>query len=174
MKYSGTRLPNFVEVFPYKALAHALFSLIKKIFVKNTLYYIFLSVMFVVGFIACNKARGPISEHEIVIDPIVGIELAIRDNVYISQGATQRIIIEGQDNVVDELNKTVKNGIWKIYFADKPSQYKNMKINITLPDLKHVSLTGPGIILSKTFLTLDTLSLNVSGSGNIDMDVYVK
>jgi hypothetical protein len=29
-------------------------------------------------------------------------------------------------------------------------------------------------VLSKTFLTLDTLSLSVTGSGNIDLDAYVK
>jgi hypothetical protein len=142
--------------------------------VKNTFYYIILFALFVVGFIACNKARGPVGEHEIVIDPIVGIELAIRDNVYISQGTSQRIIIEAQENVVEVLNKEVKNGIWKIYFEDKPAMYKNMKISITLPELQYISLTGPGIVLSKTLLTCDSISLNVSGSGNIDVDANVR
>jgi len=141
--------------------------------VRKIYFYIGLLSFTVVVFIACNKARGPVEEQEIVIDPITGIDLSIRDNVYISQGASQRIIIEGQDNVIEELNKEVKNGIWKIYFAQKPSLYKNMKIHITVPDINYISLSGPGMVISKTMMELDTLSLVVTGSGNIDVDAYV-
>jgi len=112
-------------------------------------------------------------EQEIVIDPITGIDLSIRDNVYISQGDAQRIFIEGQDNVIAELNKEVNEGIWKIYFPRKPAQYKNMKIHITVPDINYISLSGPGMVISKTMMELDTLSLVVTGSGNIDVDAYV-
>jgi hypothetical protein len=48
-----------------------------------------------------------------------------------------------------------------------------MKIHITVPDINYISLSGPGMVISRTMMELDTLSLVVTGSGNIDVDAYV-
>jgi hypothetical protein len=139
---------------------------------KKFLVYFSLFAVVAMVIVACNKAKGPLTEEEIFIAPINGIELDLRDNVYISQGASQRIIIEGQSNVIAQLNKKVHNGMWKIYFPDKPLQYMNLKIYITVPEIQYIGMTGPGIVVSKTMLRMDSLSLFNSGSGYIDIDAY--
>lgn len=122
---------------------------------------------------SCNKARGPIAEEELFLPPFTGVEHVIRDNVYITQGSPQQVVIEGQNNVISQLNRNIVHGVWKIDFIEKPRQYKNMKIHITLPDIRYVGLSGPGIITSKNTWRCDSLYLSVRGSGYIDIDAQI-
>lgn len=136
-------------------------------------YYMAVVAVAIFFIVACNKARGPIVQQELNLGHFEGIELNIRDNVYIKQGNTQRVVIEAQENVADALNKKIDNGIWVIDFPNKPKLYKNMKITITTPDIKFIKLNGPGIIISE-WLQLDSLKLVVNGTGNIDIDGNIK
>ncbi len=141
---------------------------------KWGIYYSGILVFMIFVLFACNKARGPIVEEEVSVAFFSGIEHELRDNVFINYGPTQRVKIEAQSNVIEALSKKVENGIWKIYFPDKPKLYKNMKITITTPDLKYIGLNGPGIILSKSMMNFDSLKLSISGSGNIDIDANIQ
>jgi hypothetical protein len=141
--------------------------------IKWGVYYFGLIAVTVFFVMACNKARGPVVEQELNIGQFDGIELNIRDNVYIKQGASQRVTIEAQENVAEALNKKIENGIWVIDFESKPKLYKNMKINITVPDLKYIKLNGPGMVITEKLL-LDSLKISVNGSGNIDVEGNIK
>jgi hypothetical protein len=139
---------------------------------KKILSYFFCLTLLLAVIIACNKARGPVETHELILPPLTGFELGIRDNVYLTQGPSQHIVIEGQRNVVEELNKIANGGIWKICFADKkPRQYRDMKIYVTLPEIRYIGSTGPGIISSKTKLHSDSMLIKMEGSGYIDLNV---
>jgi hypothetical protein len=141
--------------------------------IKWGIYYLGLTAVTVFFVVACNKARGPVVEQDLNLGYFEGIELNVRDNVYIKQGSTQRVTIEAQENVADALNKKIEHGIWIIDFENKPKLYKNMKINITTPDLKYIKLNGPGMVITEK-LVLDSLKLVVNGSGNIDVEGNIK
>lgn len=141
--------------------------------IKWGIYYLGLAAVTMFFVIACNKARGPVVEQELNLSYFEGIELNVRDNVYIKQGSTQRVTIEAQENVADALNKKIENGIWVIDFESKPRLYKNMKINITTPDLKYIKLNGPGMVITEK-MQLDSLKLIVNGTGNIDVEGNIK
>lgn len=133
------------------------------------IYYVAIIIATTFFVMACNKARGPIVEQQLNVASFKGIDLKIRDNVYIKQGPTQSVKVEAQENVAEAINKSVVNGIWTIDFTEMPKLYKNMKIYITTPDLKSITLSGPGIIITER-MTLDSLTLNVNGTGNIDVE----
>lgn len=141
--------------------------------IKWSIYYLGLAAVSVFFVVACNKAKGPVVTQDISVANFEGIELNLRDNVYIKQGPTQRITIEAQENVAEALNKKVENGIWKIDFDKKPNLYKNMKINIITPDLKYIKLNGPGMVITQK-LILDSLKISVNGTGNIDVEGDIK
>lgn len=141
--------------------------------IKWSIYYLGVSMVLSLFVMACNKATAPTSEHELILPPLKGIEHHIRDNVFISQGTSQRIVIEAQNEAFKGLNKDVENGIWKINFLNKPNLYRNMKIMITVPDLNSLSLVGPGMIITQK-MKLDSINLSVSGTGNIDLDAVTR
>lgn len=141
--------------------------------IKWGVYYLGLAAVTLFFVVACNKARGPVVEQDLNLGHFEGIELNVRDNVYIKQGSTQRVTIEAQENVADALNKKIENGIWVIDFDSKPKLYKNIRINITTPDLKYIKLNGPGMVITQK-MQLDSLKLVVNGSGNIDVEGDIK
>lgn len=137
--------------------------------IKWSVYYLVIFSVSMLFVAACNKATAPLSEHELNLPPLKGIDHHIRDNVFVSQGAAQRIIIEAQSEAFKGLNKTVENGIWKIDFDKKPNLYRNMKILITVPDLNSIQLAGPGMVITQK-MRLDSIYLQVTGTGNIDLE----
>ena len=45
-----------------------------------------------------------------------GLSLAISADVMVKQGSAQSVKIEAQQNIIDNLKKEVKDGVWKISF----------------------------------------------------------
>lgn len=120
-------------------------------------------------FFGCVNGDGAIVSEEISLRDFDGIELKISADVYIRQGAEQKVIIEGQRNIIDEIERDVDNGIWRID-TDRCVRYDNddLRIYITIPDITLLRISGSGDIISENTLVTDDIELTISGSGTID------
>jgi len=118
------------------------------------------------------SGEGEIVKQEISLEKIHGIWLGFSGDVILTQGQTQKIVLEGQQNVLDNIKRQVEDGIWHIYFEKNVRQHKSVKIYVTLSDLTDVSLSGSGNISSSgTFNNLGDLDIAVSGSGDIQLSI---
>jgi len=121
------------------------------------------------------KGEGPKVTKTLDISSFDGIGLAISGDVYLKQGNRQSVKIEAQQNIIDNLLTKVENGTWKIKFDKNVRQHEDVKIWITVPNLKKVSVSGSGDVIGESaFKNLDDLSLAVSGSGKIQLDADSK
>ncbi|MBL7792744.1 MAG: DUF2807 domain-containing protein, partial [Saprospiraceae bacterium] len=112
------------------------------------------------------KGEGPVVKQELNLDDFHSIGLSISGTVYLSQGNTQKVVVEAQQNIIDLLKKEVKNGNWNIGFQKNGGNYEKVKVWITVPTLKALSLAGSGDIITKTaFNGLDNLKMDIAGSG---------
>lgn len=107
------------------------------------------------------------------LDQFHTIKLNIPAKVKLLQGNTQKVVVSGQKNILDLINKEVKNEAWKIEFdAKKVYNYDQVEIEITLPDLAGVSLSGSGkIVTMDKFQTNDDFKVSISGSGKADLHI---
>ena len=122
-----------------------------------------------------ENGTGSMVKKELKLDKFLGVDLGISGDVILTKGSTQKVTIEGQQNIIDLLKTDVSNGKWKISFTKNVSNYKDLKIYITIPSLTAVGVSGSGNINStNSFDDLDDLSIYVSGSGNIDLDVSAR
>lgn len=112
---------------------------------------------------------GPVVKKTLQLDPIESVGLGIAGNVYIYQGSTQKIEVEGQENLINDLCTDVKNKSWSIGFRSRNVKYqKGFNIHITLPTVRALSIGGSGSIIAKDkFNNLPELKLAIGGSGNI-------
>ena len=117
------------------------------------------------------SGKGPIIEKELNVASFNGFDLGISGDVIVQQGSSQKVRVEGQENIIDNLKTEVKNGIWKIRFKENTSNYKKFVIHITIPTVNSVELSGSGNVSSKGQLSSDDLKTYLSGSGNIDLNV---
>ncbi|MEL6864669.1 MAG: head GIN domain-containing protein [Bacteroidota bacterium] len=123
------------------------------------------------GLFNCEKGEGDIVSQELTLNEFYGIELKIDADVYLVQGAKQKVLVEGQENIVDLIELDIQDDIWEIEFDDCVRNYDQLKIFVTLPDVDKLSLSGSGKIESEGLLTTEFLELRVSGSGDMNLEL---
>jgi hypothetical protein len=93
-------------------------------------------------------------------------------DIFLSQGPTQDIRLEGQENILGELSTRVRNNKLEIKYDRKRVKVRQpVRIYLTTPDLRTVSLSGANTLRGLTPWQVDELELHASGSGNIDLQV---
>jgi len=120
--------------------------------------------------------NGPIVTQDLNIADFTGVHLSFSGDVYLRQGNTQSVRVEGQQNLIDHLNTDVVDGVWKMKFNAKNVNYKSkFKVYITVPTLTYAKVSGSGDMNTQgKFTGLNDLVAGVSGSGDLVMDVECK
>ena len=118
------------------------------------------------------SGEGPTLKKEISLDQFDGIKNGFSCDLYITQGEHQKIVLEGQQNILDNLRLEVSDKVLKIKYDKMVKKSDPVKIYITMNTLTEVSISGSGSLASTNqFNGLDDLQLAVSGSGNIRLEV---
>ncbi|MEZ5059383.1 MAG: head GIN domain-containing protein [Saprospiraceae bacterium] len=119
----------------------------------------------------CEKGTGDVVTEEIILPAFHSIDLSGADNVFLSQGPEQKIEVEGQANMIDLLNRDVSGGTWRIDFEDCVGSHRDLKIFITIPEIRAISITGSGDVFGENEFTVGDLELRTTGSGDMDLAV---
>ena len=118
------------------------------------------------------SGQGDPSERTLQLDDFTGLVLTTSADVYLTQGSTQSVRVVAQDNIIDNLETEVNNGVWKIKGKKPMRNYKAVNIYITIPDLSMAKISGSGDIEGQSaFRTENKVDLGISGSGDIELDI---
>lgn len=98
-----------------------------------------------------------------------GIDLMASADVIIKQGATYKVIVEGQQNILDILETVVDNGILSVKFKDGSWNLNFDKLNVYIetPSVSSIEISGSGNLTLESAFNADDLDIKLSGSGNI-------
>lgn len=121
----------------------------------------------------CRRGQGGRVEVFFDLPDFDGINLRMSGRVFLSQGPQQEVLVRGYDNLIDHLNTRVRNGIWEIDLDGCTRNPDDFTFFITLPDIRHLEITGAGDIISETVLTTNDIDLRIQGSGDIDLALAV-
>lgn len=120
----------------------------------------------------CIRGEGPVVSRVIDLPVFTGIKVKGSSNVFLQYGPTQFVEVLGQANILDELETVVDDDVWTIEFDRCIRRHETVEVYITLPFLTSVSLTGSGDVYGEnTFVSEQTLELDLTGSGSIDLAV---
>lgn len=117
----------------------------------------------------CTRGTGSVVTETLNVPDFDGIVLKISADVEITQGPTQLVEVEGFGNIIDELETDVRAGVWEIEFDDCIRNQGNLRIFITVPNLRMLKVSGSGDVVSTNTLDVPNLELGISGSGTIDV-----
>ena len=117
----------------------------------------------------CVKGTGEAVRKSLSVDAFHGIHLEGSMDVVLTQGATQSVEVEAQQNLIELVETKVSNGIWEITTSDGFTTNKNFIIHITVPVIDEVTVDGSGDVTSKGTFSSDAMSLAVAGSGNVTL-----
>lgn len=117
------------------------------------------------------KGSGPVIAETRKTASFNMINLSIPADVFVTQGNSERIVIEAQENVMDVINTDVRGGEVNIRFANGVvvKRFEPIKIFITTRNIKELRVSGSGNIYNNSPIFTDELYITVSGSGNVDL-----
>ena len=149
---------------------------------KNITFYC-TTLLFVLGSLSAYgqkwntvNGEGPIVTKTLNLDSFEKIGLSGGGDVYLTYGTTQKVVVEGQANIIDLLNKEVRNGKWDIGFKNKKvKNYKELTFRITIPRVSGLSIAGAGdIVTNGAFKNMDDIDFSIAGSGKIAFEGSAK
>jgi len=96
--------------------------------------------------------------------------LGISGEVHLKQGPVQKVEIVASDKILELIETEVKGTALHIKWNTwNVSCHENIKIYITMVDVKGVRVSGSGNVTADELITSDNIDLSISGSGNINM-----
>ena len=117
----------------------------------------------------CITGTGPIVTETISLDNFSGIRSAGTDNVIISKAAIQEVTVTGNQNIISKLKRGVSNGVWKAELQDGCYKNSQLEINVKVPEMNYVKLSGSGSITVNDFTSQENMEVVLEGSGFINL-----
>lgn len=122
--------------------------------------------------IFCHRPEGPNVTQTLILDDLTGFELQIAADITLRQGETQTITVTGAQNHIDLLKTDVNNGIWKIKYTECTRGANDLHIDITVPDITYLAISGSGDVETDGRFTLQSnVKVEISGSGDLELEV---
>ncbi len=121
----------------------------------------------------CLTGSGGNETRIIELDAIDRFELFGAIELEIKEGSEQLIEVRSESNLIDRMmdDSFVENGKWRVGINDCVN-FDDIKITATLPFLKGISIDGSGEVKTDgVFGNIDSLELNVTGSGDLKLDL---
>ena len=113
--------------------------------------------------------KGLLEKQDRDVKDFKGIDLMASANVIIKQSPTYKVVVEGQNNILEVLETVVDNGILRIKFKDGSWSLNFDKLNVYIetPSVSSLEISGSGDMTLETAFNADDLDIKLSGSGNI-------
>ncbi len=121
------------------------------------------------NFLSCVNGSGPIVTETFNLPVFDAIKLNMAAEVFITQGSQQEVTIEAQRNIIDRIRLTVRDRVWDIEPDRCLRDFSDVRIFITMPDIRKLELNGSGRIFGENTFTVNDIELRLPGSGAIDL-----
>ena len=95
-----------------------------------------------------------------------GVELAGANNVHVSVGGKQAVVVHADDNLLDHVVTDVHDGVLVITNRGSVKTATPMRVDVTVPALDTVNLSGTGSV-NVDGVRADELTIRVPGSGTL-------
>ncbi|NOQ73421.1 MAG: hypothetical protein GQ574_15555 [Crocinitomix sp.] len=124
------------------------------------------------GGVFCYQPDGNVVTQEREHTDFSKISLEMAADLYVTQGDEYSVSIEASNNLMEIIETKVSGTTLEIDLK-KGKCIKNnydVKVYITLPELKDLSISGSGDVFIPNKMTSDDLELDISGSGSLEID----
>ncbi len=108
------------------------------------------------------------------------ISYRVPGKLILRQGSSQKVELEGDREVLQEIETIVKNGKLVIgeeninsWFSWKQTERYKINVYITVENIDGLYVSGSGNLVAETILKSENLDLNVSGSGSMELQAEV-
>ena len=141
-----------------------------------------LSLILIVSITSCTYAQykpkvtgsGNVVTKDRKAEYFNSIKVSSGIDVYITQGSTESIKLEADDNLHEYIMTEVIGGTLKIYTEANIRKAKAKIVYVTIKDVESLSVSSAGDIVGKNTIKTDELDLSASSAGDIKLSIDVK
>ncbi len=134
-----------------------------------------LSILFstasILFFTSCEKVvgEGDLRTEARSTGDFAGLEAQVSGNVYYIQGNEHKVELTAQQNVLNVIETPINNNKLVIRFKNdvRVRSHEQITIRVTAPSLSSIGSSGSGNVTVSSPLVGNSLSFNLSGSGNM-------
>ena len=120
----------------------------------------------------CIDSSGTTNNYELEVDPFSKVSLSGPFNLRIAQDNAQKLEVSAVQEVYDEMKIEVKGETLEVSFKRNISCLQvdeDTWINITVPDINEIFVSGTSEIVSQGDVSLDAIQITVSGAAEISL-----
>jgi hypothetical protein len=117
------------------------------------------------------EGNGNVVEEKRIMPQFVRVVNEGAFNVYIIQDTVSEIVIEAESNLIPHIRTLIKGNTLEIDTRDNLRPKFPINLYIKSKEFFGVALSGSGLIKGQDQITTPELELNLSGSGDIEVDV---
>jgi len=117
------------------------------------------------------KGKGDVITESRSAETFNTVSLAMSATVYYTQDSLYSILISGQENIISQIQTQVEGSelLIRLKHGVILSNYEPIRIYITAPDVNGLDVSGSGDIFTEMPWVAGETTLNISGSGSINL-----
>jgi hypothetical protein len=116
------------------------------------------------------KGNGNITKQERQLGTFDAINVGCAINLFLSQGSTQSVAVETDENLVDRINTKISNGVLQLS-CDNVRNATKMNVYVTAVKLTKLEASGASVVKGVTPIKADQFSLIASGASKVNMEL---
>lgn len=113
--------------------------------------------------------EGEMRTESRTVSEFYGVSSSVPGRVEVSQSSQYAVEVRTYNNLLPLLKTDVEGGILKIYFDENVNEIGDLVIKVSMPSVEVLKVAGSGDIQAMTPFKGESLTLAVSGSGNMDI-----
>lgn len=121
-------------------------------------------------FTACDptaiKGEGDILTETRDVKDFTGVDISVEGEVHILQGQAFKVEVKAEESILPYLETVVENGSLHVYFSHNVRNVDGLEVEITMPQLKTVQVSGSADVHTHGTFAGGTLNVGLSGSSN--------
>ncbi|MDX5481585.1 MAG: DUF2807 domain-containing protein [Hymenobacteraceae bacterium] len=120
------------------------------------------------------RGNGNVQTQERKVSNFRGINVSGGFAVEITQGNTEGLRLEAEENLLDNIKAEVRNGVLHIYNDKSLTSTKGMKAYITVRELSKVDISGGVRVTGNSTFKTNAMDIDMSGGSKITLAVDTK
>jgi len=127
-----------------------------------------LTIIIMICSLLSNFLYADNTKEERSVEVFTKVDLRIAADLILTQGEQQKVLIEANEEILEDLVTIVKNGTLIIKYEVWKITSKRPQIYITMKDIQGVDVSGSGSVSAETKIIGTDIEFNISGSGKMN------